>query len=121
MSEGGVRPAYTHTFPCVTAVSTAVKATKEEMDKNQVDLALRDACAHLLIPLNKCVRALARLLAVGVCEMRPPTSFFSAIDGFAPTQFPSILLRCRCRRMTFFLPWKCEDERHGYEACQYAE
>lgn len=23
--------------------------------------------------------------------------------------------------MTFFLPWKCEDERHGYEACQYAE
>ncbi len=49
------------------------------MDKAQVDLALRDACAHLLIPLNK------------------------------------------CRRATFFLPWKCEDERHGYEACQYAE
>lgn len=58
---------------------TEVKATKEEMDKAQVDLALRDACAHLLIPLNK------------------------------------------CRRATFFLPWKCEDERHGYEACQYAE
>ncbi|GAB5034130.1 nadh dehydrogenase 1 beta subcomplex 7 [Nannochloropsis oceanica] len=56
-----------------------VKATKEEMDKGQIDLALRDACAHLLIPLNK------------------------------------------CRRVTFFLPWKCEDERHGYEACQYAE
>ena len=33
--------------------TTAVKASKEEMDKNQVDLALRDACAHLLIPLNK--------------------------------------------------------------------
>jgi hypothetical protein len=41
----------THTPKC-----TAVKASKEEMDKNQVDLALRDACAHLLIPLNKCVR-----------------------------------------------------------------
>lgn len=25
------------------------------MDKNQIDLALRDACAHLLIPLNKYV------------------------------------------------------------------
>ena len=32
---------------------TEVKATKEEMDKAQIDLALRDACAHLLIPLNK--------------------------------------------------------------------
>jgi len=30
-----------------------VKATKEEMDKAQIDLSLRDACAHLLIPLNK--------------------------------------------------------------------
>lgn len=34
---------------------TEVKATKEEMDKGQIDLALRDACAHLLIPLNKYV------------------------------------------------------------------
>jgi len=32
---------------------TEVKATKEEMDKAQIDLSLRDACAHLLIPLNK--------------------------------------------------------------------
>ena len=43
------------TTPHASRHSTAVKATKEEMDKNQVDLALRDACAHLLIPLNKCV------------------------------------------------------------------
>ena len=41
------------TTPHASRHSTAVKATKEEMDKNQVDLALRDACAHLLIPLNK--------------------------------------------------------------------
>jgi hypothetical protein len=30
-----------------------LKVSKEELDKNMVDLALRDACAHLLIPLNK--------------------------------------------------------------------
>lgn len=90
----------------------AVKASKEEMDKNQVDLALRDACAHLLIPLNKCVHcrntshkstAAAALLVGSHMDMTYPPCVF------------------RCRRMTFFLPWKCEDERHGYEACQYAE
>ena len=27
--------------------------SKEELDKNSIDLALRDGCAHLLIPLNK--------------------------------------------------------------------
>lgn len=24
-----------------------------------------------------------------------------------------------CRRKSFFLPWKCEDERLAYEKCQY--
>ncbi|KAL4261432.1 NADH dehydrogenase [ubiquinone] 1 beta subcomplex subunit 7 [Pleurotus pulmonarius] len=24
-----------------------------------------------------------------------------------------------CRRDTMYLPWKCEDERHVYEKCQY--
>ena len=45
--------------------------------KNKVDLAWRDYCAHLLIPLNK------------------------------------------CRRDSFYLPWKCGDLRHEYEKCQY--
>ncbi|KAK0619057.1 NADH-ubiquinone oxidoreductase B18 subunit-domain-containing protein [Immersiella caudata] len=27
----------------------------------------------------------------------------------------------RCRTDTYFLPWKCEDERHSYEKCQYVE
>ncbi|KAK4139003.1 hypothetical protein BT67DRAFT_368354 [Trichocladium antarcticum] len=27
----------------------------------------------------------------------------------------------RCRGKTYFLPWKCEDERHSYEKCQYVE
>lgn len=25
----------------------------------------------------------------------------------------------KCRVDSFYLPWKCEDERHGYEKCEY--
>ncbi|KAK3722451.1 hypothetical protein LTR37_002443 [Vermiconidia calcicola] len=27
----------------------------------------------------------------------------------------------KCRYDNYFLPWRCEDERHGYEKCQYEE
>ncbi|KAL3466224.1 NADH-ubiquinone oxidoreductase B18 subunit-domain-containing protein [Aspergillus heterothallicus] len=27
----------------------------------------------------------------------------------------------RCRQQEYYLPWKCEDERHSYEKCQYEE
>ncbi|KAB5525569.1 NADH-ubiquinone oxidoreductase B18 subunit-domain-containing protein [Coniochaeta sp. 2T2.1] len=27
----------------------------------------------------------------------------------------------RCRYEEYYLPWKCEDERHTYEKCQYVE
>ncbi|RVD81677.1 uncharacterized protein DFL_009529 [Arthrobotrys flagrans] len=27
----------------------------------------------------------------------------------------------RCRFETMYLPWKCENERHSYEKCQYDE
>ncbi|KAL1649220.1 hypothetical protein SLS58_001795 [Diplodia intermedia] len=27
----------------------------------------------------------------------------------------------RCRHEEYYLPWKCEDERHSYEKCQYEE
>ncbi|KAI1613197.1 NADH-ubiquinone oxidoreductase B18 subunit-domain-containing protein [Exophiala viscosa] len=27
----------------------------------------------------------------------------------------------KCRHENSFLPWRCEDERHGYEKCQYEE
>ncbi|ORY69113.1 NADH-ubiquinone oxidoreductase B18 subunit-domain-containing protein [Pseudomassariella vexata] len=27
----------------------------------------------------------------------------------------------RCRVDTYYLPWKCNDERHSYEKCQYEE
>ena len=58
---------------------STMKVSKEEMKRAGIDLAYRDFCAHLLIPLNE------------------------------------------CRRKSFFLPWKCGDERHAYEKCQYEE
>ncbi|KAK9808160.1 hypothetical protein WJX73_003485 [Symbiochloris irregularis] len=27
----------------------------------------------------------------------------------------------KCRRQEFYLPWKCEHERHVYDKCQYQE
>ncbi|KAI9680673.1 MAG: hypothetical protein M1817_004113 [Caeruleum heppii] len=27
----------------------------------------------------------------------------------------------RCRFEEYYLPWKCENERHSYEKCQYEE
>jgi hypothetical protein len=27
----------------------------------------------------------------------------------------------KCRRETMYMPWKCSDERHSYEKCQYVE
>ncbi len=27
----------------------------------------------------------------------------------------------KCRTETWYLPWKCEDERHSWEKCQYEE
>mmetsp|Transcript_18079 Transcript_18079/g.29318 ORF Transcript_18079/g.29318 Transcript_18079/m.29318 type:complete len:81 (-) Transcript_18079:2209-2451(-) len=32
-------------------------ATQKEMEDAKIDLAFRDHCAHMLIPLNKCRRA----------------------------------------------------------------
>ena len=36
--------------------SIEMKVTKEQMHDAQIDLAFRDHCAHLLIPLNECRR-----------------------------------------------------------------
>ena len=27
----------------------------------------------------------------------------------------------KCRSETWYLPWKCEDEKHSWEKCQYEE
>eukprot|EP00246_Nothoceros_aenigmaticus_P013607 TRINITY_DN4771_c0_g1_i2.p1 TRINITY_DN4771_c0_g1~~TRINITY_DN4771_c0_g1_i2.p1 ORF type:complete len:121 (+),score=18.06 TRINITY_DN4771_c0_g1_i2:198-560(+) len=53
------------------------QASQLEMADNLLPLGYRDACAHLLIPLNK------------------------------------------CRVENFYLPWKCVDERHSYEKCEF--
>lgn len=58
---------------------SAMHATQEQLRDAKVDLAYRDFCAHLLIPLNE------------------------------------------CRKANYFLPWRCEHERHVYEKCQYKE
>ena len=56
-----------------------MQATQKELVDAKIDLAYRDFCAHLLIPLNE------------------------------------------CRRKSYYLPWKCEHERHVYEKCKYKE
>lgn len=61
------------------AASQTMEATQQQMQNAKIDLAYRDFCAHLLIPLNA------------------------------------------CRRNEYFLPWKCEHERHVYEKCQYKQ
>ena len=58
---------------------SAMQATQKQLSEAEIDLAYRDFCAHLLIPLNE------------------------------------------CRKRSYFLPWKCEHERHVYEKCQYKE
>ena len=58
---------------------SAMQATQKQLSDAKIDLAYRDFCAHLLIPLNE------------------------------------------CRKRSYFLPWKCEHERHVYEKCQYKE
>ena len=67
------------TLPCIRSQSAEMKATQQELRDAKIDLAYRDHCAHLLIPLNE------------------------------------------CRRKTFFMPYKCQHERHEYEKCQYVE
>jgi NADH dehydrogenase (ubiquinone) 1 beta subcomplex subunit 7 len=60
-------------------MGSTMHATQEQLRDAKVDLAYRDFCAHLLIPLND------------------------------------------CRKANYFLPWRCEHERHVYEKCQYKE
>eukprot|EP00227_Mantoniella_beaufortii_P016837 CAMPEP_0197592312 /NCGR_PEP_ID=MMETSP1326-20131121/15025_1 /TAXON_ID=1155430 /ORGANISM="Genus nov. species nov., Strain RCC2288" /LENGTH=89 /DNA_ID=CAMNT_0043157999 /DNA_START=184 /DNA_END=453 /DNA_ORIENTATION=- len=54
-------------------------ATQEQMMAAKIDLAYRDFCAHLLIPLNE------------------------------------------CRKKEYYIPWRCGDEKHHYDKCQYKE
>jgi hypothetical protein len=46
-----------------------MKVTQEQMAEARLDLAYRDYCAHLLIPLNRCRR-------------RTVSAHFSLFDGY---------------------------------------
>jgi len=73
-------------------------ATQQEMMDNLVPLHVRDNCANILIPLNK----LAIIIFI---------YFIKIILYYVD----------RCRRANYYLPWKCEHERHSYEICMYKE
>ena len=76
----GVLPASALAPAAARCVCPAVmKVTEQQMKDARIDVAFRDYCAHLLIPLNA------------------------------------------CRHTSYYLPWKCSDERHAYEKCQYFE
>ena len=65
--------------PRPAEMGSTMHATQAQLKDAKVDLAYRDFCAHLLIPLHE------------------------------------------CRTANYFLPWRCEHERHVYEKCQYKE
>ena len=73
------RPASSAALPLRPAFPAVLKASAQEMKDARLDVAFRDYCGHLLIPLNQ------------------------------------------CRHKTYFMPFKCTDERHKYEECQYYE
>ena len=88
-------------------------ASRKEMADAGLMVAYRDACAHLLIPLNKSAFPASRRRA----RARPARPGGGAKEGGDGT----VVLRRRCRRKTFYMPWECGHLRHEYEKCQYVE
>jgi hypothetical protein len=66
--------------------------------------ASRDACAHLLLPLNKCRCAVFARCTAQLTKLLLPA------DNAAP--FTAKLTRIK-RRETLYAPWKCTELRHG--------
>ena len=50
-------PPHTHIPPLLVPLSVEMKVTHAEMREARLPIAMRDYCAHLLIPLNKCRQA----------------------------------------------------------------
>ena len=66
-----------------------MKVTQEQMAEARLDLAYRDYCAHLLIPLNRCRR-------------RTVSAHFSFVRRlFSPCGGGSSF--CGCQRLTIFV------------------
>ncbi|PYH48674.1 NADH dehydrogenase [ubiquinone] 1 beta subcomplex subunit 7 [Aspergillus saccharolyticus JOP 1030-1] len=63
--------------------------------------------------------------AIGLGGSTPATSQEMS-DARLPLQYRDscahlLIPLNRCRQQEYYLPWKCEDERHSYEKCQYEE
>ena len=81
-------------------MTSSTTASQEELKANKVPLGYRDQC-------SACVSS--------------PTSFrysSSWHDGCVRVGRLLIGLN-QCRRKNSYVPWECEDERHGYEKCVF--
>jgi NADH dehydrogenase (ubiquinone) 1 beta subcomplex subunit 7 len=98
-----------------------MKVTQQELNDARIPLAYRDFCAHLLIPLNKC-RAVRSCLAACVLLCKRAvlaiTSLLTLRVASPPRLSPP---HPHPVQRTFWMPWKCEHERHDYETCEYKE
>ena len=94
-------------------------ASQKEMADANIAIGYRDACAHLLIPLNKSAARVVGLADGGGAhggagagrEDAGPPAASSSRHAAVP----------RCRRKTFYMPWECGHLRHEYEKCQHIE
>ncbi|KAG4422235.1 hypothetical protein ONS95_005848 [Cadophora gregata] len=64
--------------------------------------------------------------AVGLSSSPAPATREQMRDANLPIQYrdscANLLIPLnRCRYEEYYLPWKCETERHSYEKCQYEE
>jgi hypothetical protein len=50
-----------------------------------------------------------------------PQAYLPADDEYEFPLLTSIIYLLRCRKKSAYAPWKCEEERHAYEVCQYKE
>lgn len=80
----------------VDSIEEAVQAAKEVVGLKEKRLHLRPATREEM------------------SEARLPHAYR---DGCANLLIPLN----RCRFENYYLPWKCVDERHGYEKCQYED
>ncbi|RDW71609.1 hypothetical protein BP5796_04389 [Coleophoma crateriformis] len=64
--------------------------------------------------------------AVGLGDSPAPASRAAMSEASLPLAYrdscANLLIPLnKCRKEEYYLPWKCETERHSYEKCQYEE
>ncbi|KAL8903232.1 MAG: hypothetical protein Q9207_004066 [Kuettlingeria erythrocarpa] len=65
-------------------------------------------------------------VGMGAREQQPPATREQMSEARLPIPYRDscahlLIPLNRCRVNEYYLPWKCEDERHSYEKCQYEE